>query len=132
VTNELGGERVDIIPWTQDIKQFITSTLAPVEVQSIELNEEHKTALVKVPEDQLSLTIGKEGQNVRLSSQLTGYRIEAEGVVVEGREKILQEAKPKPDGDVKKKTKKVKKETNQVSNNTEPETQVESEDEEKS
>lgn len=109
VTNELGGERVDIVPWAEDPKQFIASTLAPVEVDSIELNEEAKTAIVRVPEDQLSLTIGKEGGNVRLSSQLTGYRIEAEGIPVEGGKSEASEAKSGSDEKKVKKTKKAKK-----------------------
>lgn len=78
VTNELGGERVDIIPWTDDIEEFIKGTLAPVEVVSVEINKDEETAKVVVPTDQLSLAIGKEGQNVRLASKLTGYRIEVE------------------------------------------------------
>ncbi len=79
VTNELGGERVDIIPWTDDQKEFIKAALAPVEVLNITLNEGDKTATVLVPEDQLSLAIGKEGQNVRLASKLTGWKIDVEG-----------------------------------------------------
>jgi len=79
VTNELGGERVDIISWTDDDEEFLKATLAPVEVIETSLNKKAKTALIKVPEDQLSLAIGKEGQNVRLASQLTGWKIEVEG-----------------------------------------------------
>lgn len=78
VTNELGGERVDIIPWTEDAEEFIKGTLAPVEVVSVEVNEKEETAKVVVPTEQLSLAIGKDGQNVRLASKLTGYRIEVE------------------------------------------------------
>jgi len=81
VTNELGGERVDIIPFTSDHEEFIKATLAPVEVENIELNEDgdQKVAVITVPEDMLSLAIGKDGQNVRLSSELTGWRIEVLG-----------------------------------------------------
>jgi len=81
VTNELGGERVDIIPWSEDSKEFISATLAPVEVLDIVLKggDDERVAIVTVPEDQLSLAIGKDGQNVRLASSLTGYRIEVEG-----------------------------------------------------
>lgn len=79
VTNELGGERVDIIPWTENEDQFIRATLSPVEPVSVKLNKKDKTAVVVVPEDQLSIAIGKEGQNVRLASKLTGWRIEVEG-----------------------------------------------------
>ncbi len=95
VTNELGGERVDIVPWTDNTKEFIKATLAPVEVERIEINEEMKTAKVFVPEDQLSLTIGKDGQNARLSSQLTGYRIEAEGVAGGVEKEIIEKSKKK-------------------------------------
>jgi len=86
VTNELGGERVDIIPWTEDREEFIKATMAPVEVLDIEFKEKEKIAVINVPEDQLSLAIGGGGQNVRLASQLTGWRIEALGVKVEGDE----------------------------------------------
>ena len=79
VTNELGGERVDIIPWVDDDEGFIKATLAPVEIISIKLDKKAQTAVIKVPEDQLSLAIGKDGQNVRLAGKLTGYKIEVEG-----------------------------------------------------
>ena len=79
VTNELGGERVDIVPWSEDEKDFIKASLAPVEVISLKLDKNEKSAVAVVSEDQLSLAIGKEGQNVRLASQLTGWRIDVEG-----------------------------------------------------
>lgn len=79
VTNELGGERIDIIPWTENTEEFVKSTLSPVSVQNIKLDEANKVAVLTVPDDQLSLAIGKEGQNVRLASKLTGYRIEVIG-----------------------------------------------------
>lgn len=78
VTNELGGERVDIIPWNEDVIELIKVALAPAEGLSVELDEEEKIAHVKAPEDQLSLAIGKDGQNARLASELTGWRIEVE------------------------------------------------------
>src|SRR4030043_533982 len=65
VTNELGGERVDIIPWNEDISEMIKASLSPAENLNVVLNEETKIATVTAPEDQLSLAIGKEGQNVR-------------------------------------------------------------------
>lgn len=94
VTNELGGERVDIIPWTSDTESFIKATLAPVEIESIKLSEdeEGKKAIIRVPEDQLSLAIGKEGQNVRLASKITGYRIEVEGTG-EPKQEVKEETK---------------------------------------
>lgn len=80
VTNELGGERIDIIPWSDDAAELIKASLAPAENLSVSLEKESKVAKVKAPENQLSLAIGKDGQNVRLAAKLTGYRIEVEGV----------------------------------------------------
>jgi N utilization substance protein A len=77
-TNELGGERVDIIPWSEGIEEFIRATLAPVEVISIKIDKKTKTAIIQVPEDQLSLAIGRDGQNVRLAGKLADYKIEIE------------------------------------------------------
>lgn len=91
VTNELGGERIDIILWTPDTQGLIKGALSPVEVTEIKLNEDDKTALVTVAEDQLSLAIGKEGQNVRLVSRLCGYKIDIQGSGVLAEKK---EAKP--------------------------------------
>lgn len=77
VINELGGnEKVDIIQWTDDLKQLISASLAPAKELSVTLEDEQKTALVLVPEDQLSLAIGREGQNVRLAAKLTGWKID--------------------------------------------------------
>lgn len=92
VTNELGGERVDIIPFTDNEEEFMKATLAPVNVIGLTINKEEKTALVKVPDSELSLAIGKEGQNVRLASKLTGYRIEVEGdgTGVENKEAVTE------------------------------------------
>ncbi len=82
VINELNGEKIDVIPYTTDLAQLIKASLSPAEGISVTLNEEAKEAKVKVPEDKLSLAIGKEGQNVRLAVKLTGWRIEIEGVEV--------------------------------------------------
>ncbi|OGM29274.1 transcription termination factor NusA [Candidatus Woesebacteria bacterium RIFCSPHIGHO2_01_FULL_41_10] len=90
VTNELGGERVDIIPWTENEEEFIKAAIAPVEVLGIVLNKEKHEATITVPEDQLSLAIGKDGQNVRLASKLTGWRIEVAGKAVEGAPKLTK------------------------------------------
>ena len=79
VTNEIGGERVDVIPWNDDPAELIKSALSPAENLSVELDREKKVAKVSAPEDQLSMAIGKDGQNVRLTAKLTGYRIEVEG-----------------------------------------------------
>ena len=79
VTNEIGGERVDVIPWSGDAAELIKSSLSPAENLSVSLDSENKIAKVLCPEDQLSMAIGKDGQNVRLTARLTGYRIEVEG-----------------------------------------------------
>lgn len=77
VINELGGmEKVDIIQWSDDSKQFIQTALAPAKDIEIVLSEQKKTAQAFVPDDQLSLAIGKEGQNVRLAGKLTGWKID--------------------------------------------------------
>ncbi len=78
VTSELGGERVDIVPWSEDPEEFVRATLAPVEIESVKIDKDSKTAVVKVPEPQLSVAIGKDGQNVKLAGKLTGYKIDIE------------------------------------------------------
>lgn len=79
IIDELGGEKIDIIEWSEDRHKFIKAALSPAKVTSVDLNEEMKTAIVHVPEDQLSLAIGRKGQNVRLASKLTGLRIDIAG-----------------------------------------------------
>jgi N utilization substance protein A len=79
VTNEIGGERVDIIPWNDEVSELIKSSLSPAEGITVKLDKEMKIAKVSAPEDQLSMAIGKDGQNVRLTAKLTGWRIEVEG-----------------------------------------------------
>ena len=76
VVNELQGEKVDIIPWTEDAAGFIVNALAPAEVAKVVLDEDTQRIEVCVPDDQLSLAIGRRGQNVRLASQLTGWDID--------------------------------------------------------
>src|SRR5204863_4248893 len=76
VVNELQGEKIDIIPWSQDAATFIVNALAPAEVAKVVLDEEAERIEVVVPDDQLSLAIGRRGQNVRLASQLTGWDID--------------------------------------------------------
>jgi N utilization substance protein A len=76
VTNELGGERVDIIQYTDKAQELIKAALAPAEDLSVKLNEKTKTAVVTAPEEQLSLAIGRDGQNARLAAKLTGWKIE--------------------------------------------------------
>ncbi len=79
VTNEIGGERVDVIPYSEDLAELIKAALSPAENLVVKLNKKTKTAKVTAPEDQLSLAIGRDGQNVRLTAKLTGFRIEVEG-----------------------------------------------------
>ncbi len=95
VTNELGGERVDIVPWSEDASELIASSLSPAENLSVSLDEKTKTARVSAPEDQLSLAIGKEGQNVRLAAKLTGWRIEMVGIEPEKKEKASKDSTKK-------------------------------------
>ncbi len=79
ITQELSGEKIDIIPWSEDPKEFVSNSLSPAKVFSIEINEKEHKAIVEVAEDQLSLAIGKGGQNVRLAAKLTGWRIDIKG-----------------------------------------------------
>ncbi|MBV5256847.1 transcription termination/antitermination protein NusA [Synechococcus moorigangaii CMS01] len=76
VVNELAGEKIDIIPWNPDPATFIVNALQPAEVAKVVLDEESQRIEVVVPDDQLSLAIGRRGQNVRLASQLTGWSID--------------------------------------------------------
>ncbi len=76
IVRELRGERIDIIPWTDDPRMLIARALSPASVERIGINEEDKTAMVVVSDDQLSLAIGKKGQNVRLAMKLTGWDID--------------------------------------------------------
>src|SRR2546423_424062 len=76
VVNELQGEKIDIIPWSQDIATFVVNALAPAEVAKVVLDEDRERIEVVVPDAQLSLAIGRRGQNVRLASQLTGWDID--------------------------------------------------------
>lgn len=116
VTNELGGERVDIIPWTEKTEDLIEAALSPAENLSVTLDEEEKIAVVKAPEDQLSLAIGKDGQNARLAAKLTGYKIEIKelktGKDAEDKLKELveedEEESEKKEGEKSKKSKKGK------------------------
>ncbi|MEN9649193.1 MAG: transcription elongation factor NusA, utilization substance protein [Candidatus Parcubacteria bacterium] len=97
VTSELGGEKIDIIEWSEDQAKFIEDSLSPAKVISVTLNETDKTAVVQVAEDQQSLAIGKGGQNVRLAAKLTGWRIDIQSVKVastdESTEEVLDAAK---------------------------------------
>jgi len=76
VVAELGGEKIDVIPWNDDPAQFVANALSPAQVLSVDIDTEHRIANVTVPERMLSLAIGREGQNARLAARLTGWRID--------------------------------------------------------
>jgi len=76
IVRELGGEKIDVIRWSPDVRELIRSSLEPARVLEIELDEEERAARVIVPDDELSLAIGKGGHNVRLTAKLTGYKID--------------------------------------------------------
>jgi transcription termination/antitermination protein NusA len=110
IINELGGEKIDIIEWDEDASKFIANSLSPANVSSIDINEKDKTATVTVIEDQLSLAIGKEGQNVRLAAKLTGWKINIMKETSEGKkEKVKLEAEDAKKSDTKEKKASVKK-----------------------
>ena len=96
---ELGGEKIDIIQFENDAAAFITRALSPAKIVSVETNDAEHSALVTVAPDQLSLAIGKQGQNVRLASKLTGWRLDIrseEGEPVAVVEEVVEEAPPTP------------------------------------
>ena len=83
IVRELNNEKVDIIKWSSNIREFLTNALAPAQLKSFEIDEARKRARVIVSEDQLSLAIGKRGQNARLTARLTGWQVDIEPEVVE-------------------------------------------------
>jgi N utilization substance protein A len=98
IVNELGGEKIDVIEWNPDASTFIAKALSPAKVLSVQLEEdpaEGKTANVVVPDDQLSLAIGRAGQNARLAAKLTAWRIDIQGVT-EAATKALQQVNEDP------------------------------------
>ena len=98
ITQELSGEKIDIIPWSPDPKIFVTNSLSPAKVISIEMNENEHKATVEVDNAQLSLAIGKGGQNVRLAAKLTGWKIDIKGDGLPPKEeKVVGEEIPTPE-----------------------------------
>jgi len=93
VINELGGEKLDIIEWNEDAAKFISNALSPAKVLDVEIKKEEKVARVEVPQDQLSLAIGKRGQNVRLAAKLTDWKIDIIGAeaIAEGEEGVVKD-----------------------------------------
>ena len=94
IVRELNNEKVDIIRWDSNMRNFITNALAPAKLKAFEIDEAHRRVKIIVSEDQLSLAIGKRGQNARLTSKLTGWQvdIEPEVVVTKGFEEKVAEA----------------------------------------
>ncbi len=91
IVDELGGEKIDIIVWDKDIRKFIANSLSPSKVQRVIVKEKEKTALVVVPDDQLSLAIGKEGQNARLAAKLTNWKIDIKGVSFVSEDELVED-----------------------------------------
>ena len=94
IVRELNNEKVDIIPWSANIREFINNALAPAKLKSFEIDETRKRCKILCSEDQLSLAIGKRGQNARLTAKLTGWQvdIEAEQIVTKGFDEKVAEA----------------------------------------
>jgi N utilization substance protein A len=95
VMNELRGEKIDIIKWTEDPAEFVANALSPAKVKEVRIQDDGETALVIVPDYQLSLAIGKEGQNARLAARLTGLRVDIKS---ESQVKADKEAAAAADG----------------------------------
>jgi transcription termination/antitermination protein NusA len=95
IINELNGEKIDVIQWHSDPGVFISNALSPAQVANIRISEERNTATVVVPDKQLSLAIGKEGQNARLAAKLTGWRIDIKSVSAVEVERTLRQG-PEP------------------------------------
>lgn len=96
VMAELSGEKIDIIEWSEDAVKFIANALSPAKILNAQLDEANKEVKVGVLEDQLSLAIGKAGQNVRLAARLTGWKIDISGEKIGGEEKPAEEVADQP------------------------------------
>jgi N utilization substance protein A len=92
IVNELNGEKIDVIMWDPNVSVFITNALSPAQILNVELNDRDLIATVVVPDKQLSLAIGKEGQNARLAAKLTGWRIDIKSASAAEAEKAAQAA----------------------------------------
>jgi len=97
IVNELNGEKIDIVEWNPDPATFIAHALSPAQVVSVSVNSEEKTATVVVPDRQLSLAIGREGQNARLAARLTGWRIDIKSASVAEAEEAAPAEPPPPE-----------------------------------
>ena len=96
IISELGGEKIDIIEWSDDIKKFLINSLSPAKIISLEIDETNKKAVAKAQPDQLSLAIGRAGQNVRLASRLAGYEIDVQQAEVAGEVVVPTEQESAP------------------------------------
>ncbi len=94
IINEVGGEKIDIIEYNDDISKFIANSLAPAKIEQVELDYENKHAIITVNSDQLSLAIGRDGQNVRLAARLTDWHLDITSNEAEPAEEIITEAEP--------------------------------------
>lgn len=94
IVNELNGEKIDVVNWNAEPAKFITNAISPAQVAGVRLNEQDNSAVVIIPDKQLSLAIGKEGQNVRLAVKLTGWRID-----IKSESSFIEEEKAKPESE---------------------------------
>lgn len=118
IIDEINGEKIDVVEWSEDPSKFISEALLPAEIMAVDINEENNFAQVIVPDDQLSLAIGKRGQNVRLAVTLTGWKIDIKSIsqfkqILAGDmenplEKAIREAKEKKELEEKKQKEKDK------------------------
>ena len=99
VVAELGGEKIDVIPWNDDAGTFVANALSPAQVLSVDIDQEHRIANVTVPERMLSLAIGREGQNARLAARLTGWRIDIRSDVSVAEAKAAATKEPESEAD---------------------------------
>ncbi len=106
IVNELGGEKIDIIPWCEDTLEFIARALSPAKVVMVQVNDDEHSAKVVVMDDMLSLAIGKDGQNARLAAKLTGWKIDVKPYSAftqsqqeEAEEEIVTDSEPLSDAD---------------------------------
>ncbi len=93
IVDEIYGEKIDIIVWSPDMDVYISNSLSPAEVKEVFIDEKEKSAIAIVPDNQLSLAIGKEGQNVRLAAKLTGWKIDIKGESI--RDEVYEEFQAK-------------------------------------
>lgn len=124
---EIGGEKIDVIQWNEEAESFIAAALAPAKVKKVELAEESRIASVAVPEQELSLAIGRGGQNVRLASKLTGWKINIlgeKGEVVADSEQGTMAAPPPAEVQVAEHREAVEPEKNETKQNSDTQSET--------